>query len=87
MAKDNSLERIVIKGGHVIDPAQGIDRIADVLIEDGRIARVGDDAKIKDAQVVDATGHYVSPGFVDIHIHAYGTLGFADPDNLGNEDQ
>lgn len=83
MADSNSLDRIVIKDGHVIDPAQGIDRIADVLIEDGRITRVGDGAMPEDAEVVDATGHYVSPGFVDIHIHAYGTLGFADPDSLG----
>ena len=83
MIEDNSLERIVIKDGHVIDPAQGIDRIADVLIEGGRIARVGDGAMPEEAEVVDATGHYVSPGFVDVHIHAYGTLGFADPDSLG----
>ena len=83
MAPANSSDRIVVKGGHVIDPAQAIDRIADVLIEHGRITRVGDGPIPEDAEVVDAGGHYVSPGFVDIHIHAYGTLGFADPDSLG----
>ena len=75
--------RIVIKGGHVLDPSQGIDRRADVLIEDGRISSVSDQPVTGDADVVDATDHYVSPGFVDVHIHAYGTLGFADPDSLG----
>ena len=83
MAPANSSNCIVVTGGHVIDPAQGIDRIADVLIENGRITRVGDGPIPEDAEVVDAAGHHVSPGFVDIHIHAYGTLGFADPDSLG----
>ncbi len=41
MAPANSSDRIVATGGHVIDPAQAIDRIADVLIEDGRITRDG----------------------------------------------
>jgi dihydroorotase len=83
MAEATSSEQIVIKGGHVIDPAQGIDRITDVVMENGRIVRVGDGPVPEAAEVVDATGHYVSPGFIDIHIHAYGTLGFADPDSLG----
>lgn len=83
MADGNSHRPIVVRGGHVIDPAQGIDRVADVLIEHGRITRVGDGPVPADAEMVEAGGHYVSPGFVDIHIHAYGTLGFADPDSLG----
>ena len=41
MAPANSSDRIMIRGGHVIDPAQGIDRIADLLIEHGRITCVG----------------------------------------------
>ena len=78
----------IIRGGHVIDPGQGIDRVADVVIEDGRIASVGGDgappaADGDGAVVVDAAGLYVSPGFVDLHVHAYGTLGFADPDSIG----
>ncbi len=36
-----------------------------------------------EAQVIDLAGFYLSPGWVDIHVHAYGTLGFADPDSVG----
>ena len=83
MARKESAERTLIKGGHVIDAAQGIDRTANLLIEDGRISWVGEGPVPEQVDVVDASGHYVSPGFVDVHIHAYGTLGFADPDSLG----
>ena len=83
MTREDPARQILIKGGHVIDAAQAIDRKADLLIEDGRISWVGDGPVPDDVEVVDAAGHYVSPGFVDVHIHAYGTLGFADPDSLG----
>lgn len=76
-------DRTVLRGGHVIDPASGTNRVTDVVVEGGRIASVGDGAAAPAHEVVDASGLYVSPGFVDIHIHAYGTLGFADPDSLG----
>ncbi|MGE3961452.1 MAG: dihydroorotase [Dehalococcoidia bacterium] len=62
---------IAIHNGRVIDPALGQDGIADVVIVDGRIARVGPgegDAVI-DAERIDATGLVVSPGFVDLHTH------------------
>ena len=62
---------IAIHNGHVIDPALGQDGIADVVIVDGRIARVGPgegDAVIE-AERIDATGLVVSPGFVDLHTH------------------
>jgi len=52
----------------VIDPANGVDEIADVLIENGRIAAVGT-AKSKADKVIDATGHIVCPGLVDMHVH------------------
>jgi dihydroorotase len=83
MAASEKSGPTLIKGGHVLDPAQGIDKIADVLIEDGRISRIGDGPVPADAEIVEATHHHVSPGFIDVHIHAYGTLGFADPDSLG----
>jgi dihydroorotase len=62
---------IAIHNGRVIDPALGRDGIADVVIVDGRIARVGPnegDAVI-DAERIDATGLVVAPGFVDLHTH------------------
>ena len=60
---------IVIKNGRVIDPASATDRIADVLIVDGRIAGVAPDLSASHAQVFDATGLVVAPGFIDMHVH------------------
>ena len=74
---------IVLKGAHVIDPEQGIDRIADVLIVAGKIHSVGDIEPAADQQIIDVTGHYLTPGWIDLHIHAYGTLGFSNPDLVG----
>ena len=60
-------ERILLKGGRVVDPAAGRDEIADVLIEDGVIVSV--DASRSGASVVDADGLVVAPGLVDLHTH------------------
>ncbi len=60
---------ILIKNGHVIDPANKIDGEMDVLIKEGKIAEVGNDIKEKAEQIVDAKGLLVTPGFVDIHVH------------------
>jgi dihydroorotase len=62
----------LLKGGHVIDARNGIDAVRDVAIEDGKIAAVA--ANIPAAQAaktVDATGLFVTPGLVDIHVHVY----------------
>ncbi len=73
----------VLRNAHVIDPAQGIDCVTDVAIADGRILSVGEDAARLDVEALDLTGLYLSPGWIDLHVHAYGTLGFADPDSIG----
>lgn len=64
---------ILIKGGRIIDPSQGIDQKCNVLIENGKIKsfpksakKYEDDKKVK---VINAKGKVVSPGFVDIHVH------------------
>jgi len=75
-------DAIVLQNAHVIDPAQGIDKVVDVIISDGKIAAVGGPVP-PGAKRIDLSGHYISPGWVDIHVHAYGTLGFADPDSIG----
>jgi dihydroorotase len=60
---------MLITGGRVIDPASGRDEIADVLIEGGRIAGVGQFEAPSGAEVIDAAGKIVSPGWIDIHVH------------------
>ncbi|HUI58119.1 MAG TPA: dihydroorotase [Bryobacteraceae bacterium] len=60
---------IVIKNGRVIDPASQTDRVADVLIVDGRIAGVAPNLSSPKAQVFDASGMIVAPGFIDMHVH------------------
>ena len=61
--------KTLIRNGRVIDPASNTDRIADVLIEDGRIAAVAPDLSSTGATVFDAAGLIVAPGFLDIHVH------------------
>lgn len=63
------MARLVIKNGRVIDPASGHDGIADVGIEDGRIAALGPNLETAGAEVMDASGLVVAPGFIDMHTH------------------
>jgi dihydroorotase len=61
---------LLLKGGRLLDPAQKLDGVGDVLVVDGKIARAGGTIDGgDDAQVIDCTGSYVTPGFVDVHCH------------------
>jgi dihydroorotase len=60
---------LVIKNGRVIDPASRTDRVADVLIVEGRIAGVAPNLSSPKAEVFDASGLIVAPGFIDMHVH------------------
>lgn len=61
---------LLIKGGRVIDPAQKLDAVMDILVADGVIKEVGAGlAAPPGAQVVDAAGCYVTPGLIDMHVH------------------
>ena len=62
-------EPIIIRGGRMVDPSQGIDRVSDLLIEDGTIAETGVNISREGAQVMDAAGLVVCPGFIDVHCH------------------
>ncbi len=62
--------RLMLKGGRVIDPAGGRDGAFDVLVEDGRIARIGRDLPVDGAEVFEMKrGWIVAPGLIDIHVH------------------
>ena len=63
------MNRILLKGGRVIDPAAQYNEVSDVLIEDGRIQKVGKDLKAEDAKVHDVSGKVVAPGLIDMHVH------------------
>ncbi len=71
---DGRQHDILLHGGHVIDPANGIDGPSDVLISDGKIAQVGPNLDVTPAtKRVDVTGKYVTPGLIDIHVHCFET--------------
>lgn len=61
-------ERTVFRGARVVDPLGGTDGVGDVLVEDGRIAAVGD-VGAPDAEVLDCDGLILAPGLVDMHTH------------------
>lgn len=72
---------ILIKGGHVINPATKMDEVADVRIENDVIAEIGKNLKAKKTdRVIQAKGYYVMPGFIDMHVH------FRDPGFEQKED-
>ena len=60
---------LMIKGGRVLDPATNTDQIADIYIEDGSVKKIGKKLKDHADEIIDATGKYVMPGFVDLHVH------------------
>lgn len=63
---------LLLKGGHLIDPKNGVDAVRDVAIREGKIAAVGTDLPAKEARkTVDVSGLYVTPGLVDIHVHVF----------------
>jgi len=63
------VSRLLIRGGRVVDPSQGIDAVLDVLIDGGKIARVGEGIESSDAETMDASGLVVAPGLIDVHVH------------------
>jgi len=65
------MQRVLLKGGRVIDPASGLDRVCDVLVSDGRIAAIAPPPAVADGEVIDCSGRLVLPGLIDTHAHIY----------------
>lgn len=61
--------KVLIKNGRVIDPASKLDKVSDLLIEDGKIAEIKTALSVKSDQIIDANGCFVMPGFIDLHTH------------------
>ena len=78
---------LVLSGGRVLDPASGLDAVADVVVDDDRIVAVGPDvgAAYPSAERRDCTGLLVTPGLIDPHVHVYPGLGdfCVSPDRAG----
>ena len=76
----NIKDSLLIRGGRVIDPANNIDEIADILIIDGKIAAVKPDIQIETQHEYNAAGKIVTPGLIDMHVH------FREPGQEAKED-
>ena len=63
------MSRILIRNGRIIDPANQVDTIGDLLIRDGKIDKIDDRIETEVSQTVDAKGLIVTPGLVDMHVH------------------
>lgn len=77
------MDKLLLRGGRVIDPSQDMDRTADVLIADGKIAGIfeaGTGPQDADTEVRDCEGKWVMPGLIDVHVH------FRDPGQTYKED-
>ena len=69
--KKRDLYDLLLKGGNIIDPSQGLHQVGSVAIREGKIAKVGEDIPQAEARkVVDVQGKIISPGLIDMHAHA-----------------
>jgi dihydroorotase len=62
---------LILKGGRIIDPANGRDEIADIGFGDGKVEAVGSDLPLRGSDTIDARGLMIVPGLIDLHTHVY----------------
>jgi len=63
------METLILRGGRVLDPTQGLDGPADLVLADGAVAEILSPGRAAAGRQVDVTGLLVCPGFIDIHVH------------------
>lgn len=63
------MKNLLIKNGRIIDPASNLDLVGDLLIEEGIVSKIGPALSAPEAELLDARGLVVSPGFIDLHVH------------------
>ncbi len=65
------MSTMLLKGGHLIDPARGFDAPADVVLRDGRVQEIAEPGKAKSPadETLNVKGLIVAPGFIDLHVH------------------
>ena len=63
------MNKLLICNGTIIDPSQSLEAKRDLLIRDGRVAEIAESISANDAEVFDATGLIIAPGFIDLHVH------------------
>lgn len=63
---------LIVRGARVIDPARGLDRVADIAVADGRIAAIAPELGTAGGRVLDGRGLIASPGWIDLHTHVFG---------------
>lgn len=61
--------KLLLKNGKLVDPTQGMEQVADLLIENGRITQIGSGIEQPDAQTFEAGGLVIAPGLIDMHVH------------------
>lgn len=61
--------KILIKNGRVVDPSQNLDKVCDLLVEDGKVKAIGENLAAEGAEIYDATDKVVAPGIIDMHTH------------------
>ncbi len=77
-ADEKKIYDILVKSATVIDPKNGINRVLDVAVKDGRIAAVAENIPaLRATQVINAPGYYLTPGLIDIHVHVFASTGKA----------
>lgn len=79
MTEQTAPEPLVLQGGTLLDPKNGVHRVSDLALRDGKVLEVGEGlARRLPFRVIDVTGLLLTPALVDLHTHLFSTLGLRD---------